>query len=495
MLRSPMRFPRDFEISQLPTKAELTPDPEVSWNDLPSKLDAAMEAADASEAVININGSGTKLTKGMSIQDIYTALRKTAELGEASIGDYDDGNGAFSIQSLGYGDEASLEIQMDPWFADALGITLVEVADPDGTDILSDPGDPSVITKTTKAYAEITPGTNAIIEMDKTTSNFGKQATYTTYTKLSGISASRSVDGRRIAMTDVGGFEIDFLIDETLLDKYEPITKIQKNITNLEKSNEKLTSEVNDWTTTSDRLTRLNADDGIDITVSNIENVITAVQDKIDNAADEDEKAQWETTLTRLNELDKRKGSLSGSQSLADIAAEKAAEAQTTITENNTKISDYTTSLDQLKTDLKYANDYEIEVSDIGPMNLQIGANEGQQMTVRIDSMSSVKMYLDQIDVTSQRGATRALEQLDEALSMVSSTRSNIGAYTNRLEHAVKSLDQTSENMNQAISRIQDADIAEEMTEYTKYNVLQQASTSALSQANELPQTALQLLQ
>ena len=128
-------------------------------------------------------------------------------------------------------------------------------------------------------------------------------------------------------------------------------------------------------------------------------------------------------------------------------------------------------------------------------MNLQIGANEGQQMSVRIDSMSSMKMYLDQVDVSTERGATRALEQLDEALAMISNTRSGIGAYTNRLEHAVKSLDATSENMNQAISRIQDADIAKEMTEYTKYNVLQQAATSALSQANELPQTALQLLQ
>lgn len=137
----------------------------------------------------------------------------------------------------------------------------------------------------------------------------------------------------------------------------------------------------------------------------------------------------------------------------------------------------------------------DIEITDIGPMNLQIGANKGQQMEVRIGSVSAESLYLDQIDVTTQRGATRALEQLDEALAKVSYTRSSIGAYSNRLEHATNSLNETSENMESAISRIQDVDMATEMTEYTKYNVLQQASTSALSQANELPQTALQLLQ
>ena len=71
----------------------------------------------------------------------------------------------------------------------------------------------------------------------------------------------------------------------------------------------------------------------------------------------------------------------------------------------------------------------------------------------------------------------------------------SIGAYQNRLDYAVSSLDGTELNMTQALSRIEDVDMAEEMTEYTKYNVLTQAATSVLAQANDLPQQVLQLLQ
>jgi flagellin len=136
-----------------------------------------------------------------------------------------------------------------------------------------------------------------------------------------------------------------------------------------------------------------------------------------------------------------------------------------------------------------------MEVTDIGPMTLQIGANENQNMTVRIPSVSAEDMYLDKIDVTKSGGAERAIKTLDEAIARVSEIRSEMGAAQNRLETTVSSLDQTDENMNNAVSRIEDSDMAEEMTEYTKYNVLQQAATSVLSQANEIPQMALQLLQ
>jgi flagellin len=142
-----------------------------------------------------------------------------------------------------------------------------------------------------------------------------------------------------------------------------------------------------------------------------------------------------------------------------------------------------------------YVGDINMEVTDIGPMTLQIGANENQNMTVRIPSVSAEDMYLDKIDVTKSGGAERAIKTLDEAIARVSEIRSEMGAAQNRLETTVSSLDQTDENMNNAVSRIEDSDMAEEMTEYTKYNVLQQAATSVLSQANEIPQMALQLLQ
>ncbi len=134
-------------------------------------------------------------------------------------------------------------------------------------------------------------------------------------------------------------------------------------------------------------------------------------------------------------------------------------------------------------------------VTDIGSMALQVGANEGQQMKVRIASVSTEFMYIDDVDVTRAEGPEDAMDALEEALSYVTSVRSQLGAYENRLEHTTKSLDATEENMTSAISRIEDADMATTMVEYTKLNVLEQAGVSALAQANELPQLALQLLQ
>lgn len=139
--------------------------------------------------------------------------------------------------------------------------------------------------------------------------------------------------------------------------------------------------------------------------------------------------------------------------------------------------------------------DVNIEVTDIGTMTLQIGANEHQTMEVRIPEISSKTLYLDEIDVTKVEGGGKAISRLDEALATVTSARSAVGAYQNRLEYAVDSLDASHEDMTAAISRIGDVDMAKEMSEYTKYNVLQQAGTSVLAQANDIPQTVLQLLQ
>lgn len=136
-----------------------------------------------------------------------------------------------------------------------------------------------------------------------------------------------------------------------------------------------------------------------------------------------------------------------------------------------------------------------LNVTNIGTLTLQIGANEHQTMEVRIPKVNAETLYIDDLDVTVEGGADRAIVQLDAALSMVSDTRSKIGAYQNRLDHAVASLDQVNEDMTAALSRIEDVDMAEEMTEYTKGNVLSQAATSVLAQANEIPQQVLQLLQ
>lgn len=136
-----------------------------------------------------------------------------------------------------------------------------------------------------------------------------------------------------------------------------------------------------------------------------------------------------------------------------------------------------------------------VEVTDKGPMDLQIGANASQQMAVKLPDCGADMLYLDKVDVTTEDLATKSIDYIDYSMDRVNEIRSAVGAYSNRLESATASLDDTEENMTAAMSRIKDTDMAEEMTEYTKDNVIAQAATSALSQANDIPQMALQLLQ
>ncbi len=128
-------------------------------------------------------------------------------------------------------------------------------------------------------------------------------------------------------------------------------------------------------------------------------------------------------------------------------------------------------------------------------MDMQIGANEGQQLGIRIPKMSLENMGISNVDLSTAEGANEGIDKVDEAIKYVSASRSRLGAYQNRLEHTVNNLDVSSENMTAAYSRIMDVDMAEEMTEYTTVQILSQASTSMLAQANERPSQVLQLLQ
>lgn len=136
-----------------------------------------------------------------------------------------------------------------------------------------------------------------------------------------------------------------------------------------------------------------------------------------------------------------------------------------------------------------------IDATGIGPMRLQVGANEGQILEVDIPEISLRHMGIEELDVTTPESSLDAIERLDGAVSYVSRVRGQLGAYQNRLESTMNSLDITSENMTAAYSRIMDVDMAEEMTNYTTNQVLTQAGTSMLAQANERPSQVLQLLQ
>lgn len=137
----------------------------------------------------------------------------------------------------------------------------------------------------------------------------------------------------------------------------------------------------------------------------------------------------------------------------------------------------------------------DLSVTDIGTMTLQVGANAGQQVEISIPNMSSESLRIDGIDVTVEGGSEKAITALDKALAKVSSVRATMGAGENRLNYTTSSIGTTNENMNSALSRIEDVDMASEMSTYTQMNVLTQAATSVLAQANDIPEQVLQLLQ
>ena len=136
-----------------------------------------------------------------------------------------------------------------------------------------------------------------------------------------------------------------------------------------------------------------------------------------------------------------------------------------------------------------------IEATDIGTLQLQIGANEGQELAVRVPILNTQSLYMDDLDVRKVEGPDRGMNTMDGAIAIVSAARSLMGAYENRLDYIQSNLDESEENMTKAVSRLGDVDMAEEMTEYTNANVLTQASISVLAQANDLPQQVLSLLQ
>ena len=136
-------------------------------------------------------------------------------------------------------------------------------------------------------------------------------------------------------------------------------------------------------------------------------------------------------------------------------------------------------------------------VSSGAGITLQIGANEGQTMSFSIDDMSARALGVDgnKVDLSTQSGAQKATTTIDAAIKKVSAQRGKMGAIQNRLEHTISNLDTAAENTQTAESRIRDTDMAEEMVEYSKNNILAQAGQSMLAQANQSTQGVLSLLQ
>lgn len=132
-----------------------------------------------------------------------------------------------------------------------------------------------------------------------------------------------------------------------------------------------------------------------------------------------------------------------------------------------------------------------------GGLTLQIGDSSAafNKMTVSVEDMRSAGLGVAGLDVSSADSAGDAIQTIRDAINKVSTNRANMGALQNRLEYTINNLDVSAENLNSANSRIRDTDMAKEMMNYTKMNVLTQAAQAMLAQANQQPQSILQLLQ
>jgi flagellin len=132
--------------------------------------------------------------------------------------------------------------------------------------------------------------------------------------------------------------------------------------------------------------------------------------------------------------------------------------------------------------------------SAVGGLTFHIGANKGQNINLQLNDMRAASLGIADIDASTREGADNAIATLDEAIQKVSQERSKLGAVQNRLEHTIANLGTSAENLQAAEARIRDLDMAEEIMAFTKNNILQQAATAMLAQANMAPQSVLQLL-
>lgn len=140
-------------------------------------------------------------------------------------------------------------------------------------------------------------------------------------------------------------------------------------------------------------------------------------------------------------------------------------------------------------------NPVEVEITGYGPMNIQVGSNEGQELEVEIPEVGIQGLGIVNINTRTKEDSLETITRVSAAIDKLSAIRSKLGAYQNRLESVVESNEINHENMTAAYSGILDTDMSEEYTKYSTYQVLSQASTSVLAQANERPAQVLQLLQ
>jgi flagellin len=185
-------------------------------------------------------------------------------------------------------------------------------------------------------------------------------------------------------------------------------------------------------------------------------------------------------------------------QRMRELAVDAANTATTDGTAQNAEVQELLAELDSIGTRTTFAGNTVFADYSTNALTFQVGANAGDQLAITEDlEMTSADIFgatLSGLDLTSGAGATAALASIDAAIGSVSSVRSTLGASQNRLEHTINNLSVAVENLTASESRIRDTDMAMEMAQFTRHQILAQAGVSMLAQANQAPQNVLSLL-
>ncbi len=210
-----------------------------------------------------------------------------------------------------------------------------------------------------------------------------------------------------------------------------------------------------------------------------------------DGAQDDDHIAQKGTDYGYVTKLYDENGKIVSAE---DVANTKQSDGTTTATKY---YADEAMKVEITTTIAKTNHTQTYNVNGALSFNLHVGADSSSdnKIAVKIDSMSAKGIGVEDLKVDTEDDATAAIDRISDAISKVSSQRSSLGAIQNRLEHTINNLDNVVENTTSAESRIRDTDMAKEMVNYSKNNILAQAGQSMLAQANQSNQGVLSLLQ
>jgi flagellin len=158
------------------------------------------------------------------------------------------------------------------------------------------------------------------------------------------------------------------------------------------------------------------------------------------------------------------------------------------------EVTQLTSEINRVQSSTQFNNKNLLDGTFSSGVSLQVGANSANTITIKISNMNASSIGVGSINVTTETSAGSAIDSIKNAIASVSAQRSDLGAVQNRLEHTIKNLDNVVENTTAAESQIRDTDMASQMVQYSKNNILAQAGQSMLAQANQSNQGVLSLL-